>query len=98
MVVVLSYLQWILKTTQIKLIHLRGGYTKDEYKILSLKTFSSGYEKGNKTEYDLGFHQGGLTVITQLMQTVINNYGCDKQTWIDTVYSDIENIYKYYAK
>ena len=29
---------------------------------------------------------------------LINSYGCDKQTWIDTVYSDIENIYKYYAK
>lgn len=66
--------------------------------MLSLKTFSSGYKKCNKTEYDLGFHQGGLTVITQLMQTVINNYGCDKQTWIDTVYSDIENIYKHYVK
>lgn len=98
MVAVQSYLQWMLKTTQIKLIHLLGGYTKDEYKIPSLKTFSSGYEKGNKTGYDLGWHQGGLIVITRLMQTVINSYGCDKQTWIDTVYSDIENIYKHYAK
>lgn len=82
----LSYLQWMLKTTQIKLIHILGGYTKDEYKISSLKTFTSGYEKG------------GLIVITRLMQTVINSYGCDKQTWIDTVYSDIENIYKHYVK
>ena len=98
MVVVLSYLQWILKTIQIKLIHVLGGYTKDEYRILSLKRFSSGYEKDTKIGYTLGFHQGGLTVITRLMQTVINSYGCDKQTWIDTVYSDIENIYKYYAK
>ena len=86
------------KTIQIKLIHILDGYTKDEYKISSIKTFNTGYEKDNKTEYDLGFHKGGLIVITQLMQTVINSYGCDKQTWIDTVYSDIENIYKYYAK
>ena len=78
MVEVLSYLQWMLKITQIKLIHRLGGYTKDEYRIPSLKTFSSGYEKGNKTGYALGFQQGGLTVITRLMQTVINNYGCDK--------------------
>lgn len=98
MVVVLSYLQWILKTTQIKLIHILGSYTKEEYRILYLKRFSSSYEKDNKIGYSLGFHQGGLTVITRLMQTVINSYGCDKQTWIDTVYSDIENIYKYYAK
>ena len=95
---VLSYLQWMLKITQIKLIHSLGGYTKDEYRIPSLKTFSSGYEKGNKTGYDLGFHQGGLVIITRLMQTVNNSYGCDKQTWIDTVYSDIENIYKHYVK
>ena len=88
----------MLKTTQIKLIHFLGGYTKDEYRILSLKIFSSGYKKDNKTRYDLGFRQGALTVITRLMQTVINSYGCDKQTWIDTVYSDIKNIYKYYAK
>ena len=98
MVVVLSYLQWILKIIQIKLIHVLGGYTKDEYRILSLKRFSSSYEKDNKIAYALGFRQGALTVITRLMQTVINSYGCDKQTWIDTVYSDIENIYKYYAK
>ena len=88
----------MLKTTQIKLIHLLGGYTKDEYRTHSLKTFNSGYEKGNKTGYDLGWHQGGLIVITRLMQTVINSCGYDKQTWIDTVYSDIENIYKHYAK
>ena len=88
----------MLKTIQIKLIHLLGGYTKDEYKIHFLKIFNSGYEKGNKTGYDLGFYQGGLIVITRLMQTVINSYGCDKQTWIDTIYSDIENIYKHYVK
>ena len=88
----------MLKITQIELIHRLGGYTKDEYSIPSLKTFSSGYEKGNKTGYDLGFHQGGLIVITRLMQTVINSYCCDKQNWIDTVYSDIENIYKHYVK
>ena len=88
----------MLKITQIKLIHSLGGYTKDEYRIPSLKTFSSGYEKGNKTGYDLGFYNGGLVVITRLMQTISNSYGCDKQTWIDTVYSDIENIYKHYVK
>ena len=88
----------MLKITQIKLIHSLGGYTKDEYKIPSLKTFSSGYEKDNKIAYALGFRQGALTVITRLMQTVINSYGCDKQTWIDTVYSDIETIYKHYVK
>ena len=88
----------MLKIIQIKLIHILGGYTKGEYRIPSLKTFSSGYEKGNKTGYELGFHQGGLVVITRLMQTVINSYGYDKQTWIDTVYSDIENIYKHYVK
>ena len=88
----------MLKTTQIKLIHILGGYTKDEYRILSLKRFSSGYEKDNKIAYALGFRQGALTVITRLMQTVINSYGCDKQTWIDIVYSDIKNIYKNYAK
>lgn len=88
----------MLKTTQIKLIHFLDGYTKDEYKISFIKTFNTDYEKNNKLEYDLGFHKGGLIVITRLMQTVINSYGCDKQTWIDTVYSDIENIYKDYVK
>ena len=87
-----------IKTTQIKLIHSLGGYTKDEYKISSIKTFNTDYEKDNKTEYDLGFHKGGLIVITRLMQTVINSYGYDKQTWIDIVYSDIKNIYKDYVK
>lgn len=88
----------MLKIIQIKLIHSLGGYTKAEYRIPSLKTFNSGYEKGNKTGYDLGFYNGGLIIITRLMQTVINSYGCDKQTWIDTVYSDIKNIYKNYVK
>ena len=88
----------MLKIIQIKLIHSLGSYTKDEYRIPTLNSFKNNKKKGNKTGYDLGFYNGGLVVITRLMQTVSNSYGCDKQTWIDTVYSDIENIYKHYVK
>uniref|UniRef100_A0AAU8MHN0 Uncharacterized protein n=1 Tax=Geladintestivirus 5 TaxID=3233137 RepID=A0AAU8MHN0_9CAUD len=88
----------MLKTIQIKLIHNLGGYTKDEYRISAIKTAITCFDKWYNQVYFLGNHNGGKIVITQLMQTAIDNYGRDKQSWIDAVYSDIESIYKQYVK
>ena len=88
----------MLKIMQTKLIHILGGYTKAEYKTHSSENYNYGYKKGNTIGYESGFDKGCSIIITKLMQTAINNYGCDKQSWIDAVYSDIKNIYNRYAK
>uniref|UniRef100_A0AAU8MJZ5 Uncharacterized protein n=1 Tax=Geladintestivirus 6 TaxID=3233138 RepID=A0AAU8MJZ5_9CAUD len=88
----------MLKTTQIKLIHSLGGYTKDEYRMLFIKTSISSFDKGHNQGYSVGNHNGCKIIITRLMRTAIDNYGRDKQSWIDAVYSDMESIYKQYVK
>ena len=73
----------MLKTTQIKLIHLFVGYTKDEYRILSIyKTYYNGFK--------YGFKSGTKYLATQLEHIAIQNYGCSKQDWIDKIYSKIQ--------
>ena len=53
MVEVQYYLQWIPKTIQIKLIHLLGGYTKDEYRIYSSTVHNKTYENGAKYGFEI---------------------------------------------
>ena len=77
----------MLKTTQIKLIHILGGYTKDEYKIQSIdKTYDNGFK--------YGFKSGTRYLATQLEHIAIQNYGCSKQDWIDKIYSKIQEALK----
>ena len=85
-----SYLQWMLKTTQIKLIHLLGGYTKDEYRILSSTVHNKAYANGSK----YGFECGIKYLANHLEQIAIQNYGCSKQDWIDKIYSKIQEALK----
>ena len=80
----------MLKTTQIKLIHLLGGYTKDEYKILSSTAHNKTYENGVK----YGFKCGIRYLAKQLEHIAIQNYGCSKQDWIDKIYSKIQEARK----
>ena len=80
----------MLKTTQIKLIHLLGGYTKDEYRILSSTVHNKTYEKGVK----YGFECGIRYLAKQLEYIAIQNYGCSKQDWIDKIYSKIQEALK----
>ena len=77
----------MLKTTQIKLIHLLGGYTKDDYRISSIdKAYYNGFK--------YGFKSGTKYLAKQLEHIAIQNYGCSKQDWIDRIYSKIQEALK----
>lgn len=80
----------MLKTTQIKLIHLFGGYTKNEYRIPSNIVHNKVYENGVK----YGFECGIRYLAKQLEHIAIQNYGCSKQDWIDKIYSKIQEALK----
>lgn len=71
---------------QIKLIHILGGYTKDEYKAASMKT------RENDVKY--GFKLGTRSLAIQLEHIAIQNYGRSKQDWIDNIYSKIQDTLK----
>ena len=79
-----------IKTTQIKLIHLLGGCTKDEYRIYSNNVHNKAYENGAKS----GFEFGIKYLANQLEHIAIQNYGCSKQEWIDKIYSKIKEALK----
>ena len=77
----------MLKTIQIKLIHLLGGYTKDDYRIPFIdKTYDNGFK--------YGFELGTRYLATQLEHIAVQNYGCSKQDWIDKIYSKIQEALK----
>ena len=76
----------MLKTTQIKLIHILGGYTKEEYNIQTTNI-------ANKY-HNLGFKRGIRYLAKQLEHITIQNYGCSKQDWIDKIYSKIQEALK----
>ena len=76
----------MLKITQIKLIHLLGGYTKEEYNIQTTNI-------ANKY-HNLGFKRGIRYLAKQLEHITIQNYGCSKQDWIDKIYSKIQEALK----
>ena len=76
----------MLKTIQIKLIHILGGYTKEEYKISSIVVHNKAYENGAKC--------GIRYLAKQLEHIAIQNYGCSKQEWIDKIYSKIQEALK----
>lgn len=68
---------------QIKLIHILGGYTKDEYKTASIKA--------REEDVKRGFKVGIRYLATQLEHIAVQNYGCSKQDWIDKIYSKIQD-------
>ena len=80
----------MLKTTQIKLIHLLGGYTKDEYRIPSIAVHNKAYNNGFKYGFELGVRYLAI----QLEHIAVQNYGCSKQDWIDKIYSKIQEALK----
>lgn len=90
MVVVLSYLQWMLKTIQIKLIHILGGYTKEEYKMHYIELSKKRYYEGEECGFKLGIRYLAI----QLEHIAKQNYGCSKQDWIDKIYSKIQEALK----
>lgn len=71
---------------QVKLIHILGGYTKEEYKIQTAN-IANKYDK-------LGFKRGIIYLAIQLEYIAIQNYGCSKQEWIDKIYSKIKEALK----
>lgn len=80
----------MLKTIQIKLIYLLGGYTKDDYRILSSTVHNKAYENGVK----YGFECGIRYLAKQLEHIAIQSYGCSKQDCIDKIYSKIQEALK----
>lgn len=73
----------MLKIIQIKLIHILGGYTKDEYKTASITA--------REEDVKRGFKSGIKHLATQLEHIAIQNYGCSKQDWINKIYSKIQD-------
>ena len=80
----------MLKTIQIKLIHILGGCTKDEYKTYYIEFNKRIYNEGA----NYGFELGVKYLSTQLENIAIQNYGCSKQEWIDKIYSKIQEALK----
>ena len=80
----------MLKTIQIKLIHLLGGCTKDEYKTYYIEFNKRIYNEGANYGLELGIKY----LATQLEHIAIQNYGCSKQDWIDKIYSKIQEVLK----
>lgn len=78
----------MLKTIQIKLIHLLGGYTKYDYKVYS--TYAAIHNHSIKE----GFNLGIIYLAKQLEHIAIQNYGCSKQEWIDKIYFKIQDALK----
>lgn len=78
------------KTIQTKLIHLLGGYTKEEveisYRTIHDEIFNHGWKHC--------FISGVKYLAMQLEQIAIQNYGCSKQEWIDKIYSKIQEALK----
>ena len=74
---------WTLKNIQIKLIHILGGYTKDEYKTVFIKA--------REEDVKHGFKLGIKYLAIQLEHIAVQNYGCSKQNWIDKIYSKIQD-------
>ena len=72
----------MLKTIQSKLIHILGGYTKEEH------------DKHFHTNFKYGFIFGIMCLAKQLNNIAIQNYGCSKQEWIDKIYSKIQEALK----
>lgn len=73
MVDVLSSLQWMQKTIQNKLIHILGGYTKNEYTLQGRTNFINGKFVRNEE----------LKTLIKLIN------GRSKQEWIDIIYNEI---------
>ena len=80
----------MLKIIQSKLIHIFGGYTKDEYKTYCINFYKRIYNKGEER----GFRLGIKYLATQLEHIAVQNYGCSKQDWIDKIYSKIQEARK----
>ena len=80
----------MLKIIQNKLIHILGGYTKDEYKIHHIELSKRCYNEGEKSGFELGIKY----LATQLEHIAVQNYGCSKQYWIDKIYSKIQDARK----
>lgn len=80
----------MLKIIQIKIIHILGGYTKEEYKKASIAINNKAYNNGSKYGFTLGIRY----LATQLEHIAIQNYGCSKQDWIDKIYSKIQEARK----
>lgn len=80
----------MLKIIQSKLIHIFGGYTKDEYKIHYTELSKRRYNEGEK----YGFKLGIKYLAIQLEHIAVQNYGCSKQDWIDKIYSKIQEARK----
>lgn len=80
----------IIFKLQTKLIHLLGGYTKEEYKIPSMKIHNDAYAKG----YDTGVEFGYKILAIDLNNIAKEKYGCSKQEWIDAIYSRIKEVYE----
>ena len=78
------------KTIQINLIHILGGYTKNEYNA----AFTKAYNKNCEKDFKYGFKQGIKYLAIQLEHIAIQNYGCAKQDWIDKIYSKIQDALK----
>ena len=75
------------KIIQNKLIHILGGYTKDEYKIHYIELSKKRYNEGEERGFKLGIKY----LATQLEHIAVQNYGCSKQDWIDKIYSKIQD-------
>ena len=78
MVAVQSFLLWMLKTIQIKLIHVLGGYTEEEY----------------NNSFNEGYYIASRQITDTLKAMTIVYYGCSKQIWIDKIYNAINKFYE----
>ena len=71
----------MLKTIQIKLIHILGGYTYEDI------------NKNLKNTYNKGINDGQRRAFKILHDKISSLYGLSKQKWIDEVWYMITNVH-----
>ena len=70
-----------IKNIQVKLIHILGGYTKEDI------------NKNLKNSYNKGINDGQYKAFLILHDKISSLYGLSKQEWIDKVWYIINNVH-----
>lgn len=76
----------MLKTTQIKLIHILGGYTKTEHVLSNIDQYRKGY--------NYAFNNGIKQIAEELNNITAQSSSYHKQECIDKLYYKIQEALK----
>lgn len=82
-----------MKTIKAKLIHILGGYTKEEYNNKEKYNIDKSINEISEQSYNNGYKVGAQYVIAAIYDKAKNIYGVDKQEWINIMWKYIHFLY-----